>query len=318
MESETSRSEVYTGDLTPYVDLLSIPAAGADRAAGWLSQVDPTAALVVTLAAGPDAAETRQTVVDAILRFAGSKVELFACAGGEALVTALQTAASVAVLLTHDVTSLDDPGAALQLSIGGADASTIPHRLLFDNQTFGTFLAYWGDRRADPLDVSIRLTIEGTPVVQDLMAAAERAVEGFSRDASTRTTRLRAPLTGGPMLIDFNRGAVDVFGDSSRVTADRGLSVAEIIARHQARQRLHDRLVRNYIARARMEQHFRPTRRRSRLRRRQREQVLRCRGGGGVGGAVLLRQRIALGGGSAAVPAAPAGEGAVVAAPAAV
>ena len=33
MESETSRSEVYTGDLTPYVDLLSIPAAEADRAA---------------------------------------------------------------------------------------------------------------------------------------------------------------------------------------------------------------------------------------------------------------------------------------------
>ena len=102
--------------------------------------------------------------------------------------------------------------------MSGAGASTIPHRLLFDNQTFGTFLAYWGDRRAEPLDVSIRLTIEGTPVVQDLLAATDRAVEGFSRDASTRTTRLSAPLTGGPMLIDFNRGAVDVFGDSSRVT----------------------------------------------------------------------------------------------------
>lgn len=259
MESEARRSDVYTGELAPYVDLLSIPPAEADRAASWLAQVDGTAGLIVTLATGPDAAETRRAVADAILRFAGSKVVLFACAGGEALIPSLQAAASVAVLLTHDVTNLEDPGSSLQLSVGGADASTIPHRLLFDNQTFGTFLAYWGDRGAEPLDVSIRLTVEGTPVVQDLMAAAERAVEGFSRDAATRTTRLRAPLTGGPMLIDFNRDAVNVFGDSSRVTADRGLSVAEIIARHQARQRLHDGRVRNYIARARMEQHFRPT-----------------------------------------------------------
>ena len=259
MESEASRADVYTDDLTPYVDLLSIPAAEADRAATWLSQVDPSAALVATMAVGADAADTRRAVADAILRFAGSKVVLFAYNGGEALIPSLRAAASVSALLTHDVTILDEPGASLQLSVAGADVSTIPHRLLFDNRTFGTYLAYWGDRRAEPLEVSIRLAIEGTPVVQDLMAAAERAVEAFSRDVSTRTTRLRVPLTGGPMLIDFNRGAVDVFGDSSRVTADRGLSVAEIIARHQARQRLHDGLVRNYIARARMEQHFRPT-----------------------------------------------------------
>src|SRR5439155_8704 len=85
----------------------------------------------------------------------------------------------------------------------------------------------------ESLDVSIRLTVEGTPVVHDLMAGAERAVEAFSRDASTRTTRLRAPLTGGPMLIDFNRGAVDVFGERSGVTANAGLSVADVIARFE-------------------------------------------------------------------------------------
>ncbi len=260
MVSDAGRSEIYTGDLTPYVDLLSIPAAEADRAASWLSQVDPAAKMVVTLAPGPDVAETRRAVMDAILRFAGSKVALFACEGGEALIPALQAAASVAVLLTHDVADLEDPSASLRLSVDGADASgSIPHRLLFDNQTFGTFLAFWGDRRAGPLDISIQLTIDGTPVVQDLIAGAERAVEAFSRDASTRTTRLRVPLTGGPMLIDFNRGAANVFGERSGVTADRGLSVAEIVARHQARQRLQDGLVRNYIARARMEQHFRPT-----------------------------------------------------------
>lgn len=260
MVNEAGRSEIYTSDLTPYVDLLSIPAAEADRAASWLSREDPTAALVVTLATEPGIAETRRAMMDAILRFAGANVALFACKGSEALVPALQAAASVAVLLTHDVADLEDPSASLQLSVGGAHASpTIPHRLLFDNQTFGTFLAYWGDGRAGPLDVSIQLTVESTPVVQDLMAGTEGAAEQVSRDTSTRTTRLRAPLTGGPMLIDFNRGAVDVFGERSLVTADAGLSVAEIIARHQVRQRLQDGLVRNYIARARMEQHFRPT-----------------------------------------------------------
>jgi len=222
--------------------------------------VDPTAALVVTLAGGPGVVETRQAVTDAILRFAGSKVAMFACAGGEALVPALQAAASVAVLLTHDLADLEDPGASLQLSVRGVDVSgTLSHRLIFDNQTFGTFLAYWGERRAELMDVSIRLAVEGTPVVHDLMAGTEGPADSFSRDAPTRITRLRAPLTGGPMLIDFNRGAVDVFGERSGVTANRGLSVADVIARHQARQRLQDGVVRNYIALARMEQHFRPT-----------------------------------------------------------
>jgi hypothetical protein len=49
--------------------------------------------------------------------------------------------------------------------VGGPTPEAVPHRLLFDNQTFGTYLAYWGDGRAEPLDVSIRLTIEGTPVL---------------------------------------------------------------------------------------------------------------------------------------------------------
>ena len=64
MVSEAGRSEIYTGDLASYVDLLSIPAAEAERAASWLSRVDPTAALVVTLATGPGVAETRRTVAD--------------------------------------------------------------------------------------------------------------------------------------------------------------------------------------------------------------------------------------------------------------
>ena len=61
------------------------------------------------------------------------------------------------------------------------------------------------------------------------------------------------------MLVDFNAGAADVFAERSGVRGERQLTVAEVIARHQARQRAQDALVRNYVAQVRMEQHFRPT-----------------------------------------------------------
>ena len=68
-----------------------------------------------------------------------------------------------------------------------------------------------------------------------------------------------APLTGRPMLVDFNEGADEVMAERSGVSAERALSIGEIIARHQQQQRAQDALVKNYIAHARMQQHFRPT-----------------------------------------------------------
>ena len=61
------------------------------------------------------------------------------------------------------------------------------------------------------------------------------------------------------MLVDFNEGAAAIFASASDVSAERLLTVEEIIARHQQQQRAQDALVRNYIASARTEQHFRPT-----------------------------------------------------------
>jgi hypothetical protein len=55
-----------------------------------------------------------------------------------------------------------------------------------------------------------------------------------------------------------NEGAV-LDTDRSEVTAERQLTVGEIIARHQQQQRAQDAAVQNYVAHARMEQHFRPT-----------------------------------------------------------
>jgi hypothetical protein len=167
--------------------------------------------------------------------------------------------ASLADLVVHDISDLEDSRGSLRMTVAGADASaTVPHRLLFDNETFATFLAYWGDRNTAPLDVSVQLPIEGRPIVQNLVAGSEEAVTVVSRDVSTRALRIQVPLTGQPMLIHFNRDAVAVLGARTEVGAAITLSVAEVVARYQARQRLEDGLVRNYIALARMEQHFRP------------------------------------------------------------
>ncbi len=82
---------------------------------------------------------------------------------------------------------------------------------------------------------------------------------GYSRNPETSRVRAQVPLPGGPMLIDFNEGAAAIFAARSDVSAERLLTVEEIIARHQQQQRVQDALVRNYTASARTEQHFRPT-----------------------------------------------------------
>jgi hypothetical protein len=82
--------------------------------------------------------------------------------------------------------------------------------------------------------------------------------EGYGRNADTGVVTARVPLTGGPMLVDFNNGAAPVFTDRTGVSAERTLSIEEIIARHQQQQRTQDALVQNYVASVRMAQHFRP------------------------------------------------------------
>jgi hypothetical protein len=60
--------------------------------------VDPTAALGSDAGRGPGVVEIRQAVTDAILRFAGSKVAMFAPAPAARRWSRLQAAAPVAVL----------------------------------------------------------------------------------------------------------------------------------------------------------------------------------------------------------------------------
>jgi hypothetical protein len=261
------REAVYTADLAPYVDLLVLPEDAIDGGRAWLSRTDPAAGLIVS-AGGADQAGagsvsadgTRRRLADAVLRYAGTSVSMSAWRASDDLAAALQSVAPVAALLTHDLEPLDESAAGLQLFVGADDVGgTVPHRLLFDNQTFATLLAYWGQPRTDNLRVEITLAVEGTPVAYDLLGGSQAAAAGFVRDPATRRVRASVPLTGAPMMLDFNAGAADVFAERSGVRGERQLSFANVIARYQARQRAQDALVRSYVAQVRMEQHFRPT-----------------------------------------------------------
>ena len=103
------------------------------------------------------------------------------------------------------------------------------------------------------------LPVDGVPGVRDPLAGSRGGVAGYTRDAATGRVRATVPLTGRPMLVDFNEGAADMVAERSGVSAERPLSIGEIIARHQQQQRAQDALVKNYTAHARMQQHFRPT-----------------------------------------------------------
>jgi hypothetical protein len=254
-----TRGEVFTTDVAPYVDLLSVPEAEAQEAVEWLARIDPGASVVATL---PVVEPTRrqQQILEGALRFAGSRVEVFAVPAGDMVPAALQSLAPLATILTHTVTALDDVATGLRLMVDGADAtSRLGHRLLFDDQTLATYLLLFDDSTRAPIDVALRLAVEAQPVIYDVSAGERRAPEGVSWDAEARIVRLRTPASGSPLFVDFNVGATDVFAERTGVVAVRRLLVSEIIARHQVAQRLQDARVHSYIARATTSQHFRPT-----------------------------------------------------------
>ncbi len=173
---------------------------------------------------------------------------------------ALAALAPAAPLLSHPVEEIDPESVGLTLAIDAADVrQTLTHRLLFDEQTFATYLWYDGGVAGTRMDVGLRLAVAGAPAVYDLTAQRPAQVTGFMRDEAAARTQLTVPVTGGSMLVDFSAGATDLLVDRTAVTAARALSVQEVIARHRQQQTRQDALVRNYRAHVRMEQHFRPS-----------------------------------------------------------
>jgi hypothetical protein len=255
-------SDFYSAELAPYLDLLVLP-DGADLGAAEarLRGVDPGAQVAVAgMDAGATADQAVRRVIDSELETLGTDVTLHAWLSSDRLAPALRALAPLATLMNDGASVLDPAAANLTLSRSGRDVtSAVRHRLLFDDRTFATYLAYWGDPSPDPLQLSLTLPVEGAPAVHRLTDGATLPAADYSRVAESGLTRVRVPVPGGPMLVNFSEGAGDVLAQRSEVTADRRLSVEEIIARHQQQQRVQDALVRSYIATARMDQHFRPT-----------------------------------------------------------
>ena len=255
-------ADLYTSELAPYLDLLVLSGSDEQTAASaHLLTVDPDAHLAILAGdAGDQPEEVAGRLLDSQLETVGTNVAIVAWRSSAFIQAALRRLAPIAPLLAGDITALDAPAAGLALSLAGRDVtSSTRHRLLFNNRTFATYLVYWGEASQTPLDVTLTLPVEGAPVLYRLADGSRLTASDYSRNAETGLVRARVPLTGGPMLVDFNEEASAAFVERSNVSAERRLSVQEIIARHQLQQRAQDALVRNYSASARMQQHFRPT-----------------------------------------------------------
>jgi len=261
MNDRGRREEIYRAELAPYVDML-VADAGADGAIrAWLHQVDPSASIVLAGSApGDRSKDPGRRIVDAVLDELGTDVMLHAWVASEVAPAALRALLPVSDLLVDDVSILDPAVAGLSLHAGATDVTqTLPHKLLFDGKTFATYLAYWGEAAAAPLRLSLVLPVEGVPGVHDLIAGARTSAAAYTREQTTGQVQADAPLTGRPMIVDFNEGAAEVLIERSGVVAPRQLTIGEIIARHQQQQRAQDAIVKHYTATARMQQHFRPT-----------------------------------------------------------
>ncbi|HEX5107194.1 MAG TPA: hypothetical protein VFV95_02050 [Vicinamibacterales bacterium] len=260
MNDSARRPVVYTADLAPYVDLLTVSESGAAGVEEWLRRIDPAARILITNGGqrpGDPAAE--RPIVDAVVDELGTAFVSHSWRTSAFTEAALRALAPLTDVLSHEFTVVEGEKVGLKLAIGQEDVTTsLRHRLLFDTDTFSTLLIYWGAARPDALAVSLRVPIEGTPGVLDLLNGERSSLAEYTRDRSSSEARGLARLTGRPMLVNFNEGA-DAIGEQTGVSAERRLSVGEIISRHQRQQLAQDRLVRSYIANARMQQYFRPT-----------------------------------------------------------
>jgi hypothetical protein len=254
-------SQLLDATLTPYVDLIAgTSRPDVDRTLERLKSTAPALRGVLVEQHLPDSSEAaRDALIELHIASLASAIVAVAADGEsravEAGVSALRP---LAALLTGEVEAIDAGASSLRLSANGVNVvPQISHRLLFENRTFGTYLFYRSGPNATPLDVAVSVPIEGTPVVIDLARGTQGPAAAYDREG--QTVHVQAPQTGRAMLLDFNADASEVFAQRSDVSAERLLSVDEIIARHRIQQASQDNRLQHYSARVLMEQHFRPT-----------------------------------------------------------
>lgn len=251
---------LVTRETAPYVDLLAVPERSV--VAELLALTRKTAPAIGVVVYGqslqPDA-EPREALARAHVEALAEGVTTVAWSlPSTVLLRALPALRPLAPILTGDVEFLSGPSSPLTLTHAEGGTDAISRWLFFDGRSFATYLVYSGPSSPQGLRVSVNAPLEGTPVVHDLVAGQRRTAAGYVRDSQANRTQIEVPLTGHLMLVDFNEGAATIFGERSDVSAERQLSVEEVIARHRQQQASQDGLIRHYAASARMEQHFRP------------------------------------------------------------
>ena len=250
---------IVTEDLAAYVDLVSWPTRGVQPSILEATRKAAPALGVVVFAQRldegvPAPAQLARAHVEAV----AGDVSAIAWVPSGLLEQALPALRPLAPVLTGDIQTIEGRNSSLEMSVGGQPVADVAHWLFFDATTFATYLVYQGPEREAPLRIGVNVPVEGVPVVYDLERGGQRPVAAHTRDEPASRTRVDVPLTGRLMLVDFSRGAASVMAQRSDVSAERQLSVGEIIARHRQQQALQDSLVGHYSASARMEQHFRP------------------------------------------------------------
>src|SRR5215813_11401902 len=108
MADRVRREQIYTADIAPYIDVLSVTEESWEDATGLLARIDPNAKLAIT-AANVGGQDAKQRLLEIILRAAGTKVSIMAWPTTDRVVEQLKSVSPAAALVTHDVVELDEP-----------------------------------------------------------------------------------------------------------------------------------------------------------------------------------------------------------------
>lgn len=141
-------SALYTPQLAAFVDVLAVHEDAVAAGMELVARVDPDARIVVTgMDGGSDVATARLRLLNAVLETVGTRVAAHAWKATAITSEALPVLTPISGLITGDITTLDSSAAALRLQLGADDVTpTLPHRLLFDQRTFATYLVVLGRR----------------------------------------------------------------------------------------------------------------------------------------------------------------------------
>lgn len=224
---------------------------------------DPSASLVVSGLVPPaDAALARGDLLFWLLAHEAGQVALTSFDAPAAVVASvLRPAAALKDVFKARLVTLDDKSAGLRLAMSGRDVTTeVPHALYFDLQTNGTLLVYrGGPGQKGELTVELQDSTGLKPTFRDVLSGQAQSPTGRTWDGAARVTRLKVPIAETPSLIAFAYAGDTAMAARADVTAGTLPPVSEIVFKHQQAQARLSARVKDYMADARMESHFRPS-----------------------------------------------------------